>query len=53
MKESTMRISLMNVNGVASVLVMQETLGHMKDSTLGKSLMNVNGVLSVLVLQEP
>ena len=43
---------VMNVNGVASVLVMQETQGDMKESTLGKSLMNVNGVASVIVKQE-
>ena len=49
MKESTLGKSLMNVNNVGSVLVKEETLGHMKESTLGKSLMNVSNVGSVLV----
>ena len=49
MKESTLGRSRVNVNNVGSVLVKEETLGHMKESTLGKSLMNVNNVGSVLV----
>ena len=49
MKESTLGKSHMDVNCVASVLVKQETLGHMKESTLGRSLLNVNNVGSVLV----
>ena len=49
MKESTLGRSPMNVNNVGSVLVKEETLGHMKESTLGKSLMNVSNVGSVLV----
>ena len=49
MKESTLGRSRMNVNNVGSVLVKEETLGHMKESTLGKSLMNVSNVGSVLV----
>ena len=52
MKESTLGKSHMNVNCVASVLVKQETLGHMKESTLGRSLMNAKYVGSVLMKQE-
>ena len=52
MKESTLGKSHMDVNCVASVLVKQETLGHMKESTLGRSLFNVNNVGSVLVKRE-
>ena len=49
MKWSIPGKSLINVNNVESVLVKEETLGHMKGSTLGKSLINVNNVESVLV----
>ena len=52
MKEFTLGKSLMNVNIVASVLLMQDTLGYIKEFTLGKSLMNVNSVASVLAKQE-
>ena len=52
MKESTLGKSHMDVNCVASVLVKQETLGHMKESTLGRSLLNVNNVGSVLDKQD-
>ena len=52
MKESTLGKSHMDVNCVASVLVKQETLGHMKESTLGRSLLNVNNVGSVLVKRD-
>ena len=52
MKESTLGKSHMDVNCVTSVLVKQETLGHMKESTLGRSLLNVNNVGSVLVKRD-
>ena len=52
MKESTLGKSHMDVNCVGSVLVKQETLGHMKESTLGRSLLNVNNVGSVLVKRD-
>ena len=52
MEESTLGKSHMDVNCVASVLVKQETLGHMKESTLGRSLLNVNNVGSVLVKRD-
>ena len=39
MKESTLGKTLMNVIGVASVLVVQETYGHMKEGTLVKRFM--------------